>query len=86
MDNTFYKKTLKEKKIELIDALNLLGNNITAKVREKNSLIGELNKKIQNVSADEQYKIKKNRELDSLKSELNNILKDIDNIITNITV
>lgn len=86
MDNTFYKKTLKAKKIELIDALNLLGNNITAKVREKNSLIGELNKKIQNVSADEQYKIKKNRELDSLKSELNNILKDIDNIITNITV
>ncbi len=86
MDNTFYKKTLKAKKIELINALNLLGNNITARAREKNSLIGELNKKIQNVSADEQYKIKKNRELDSLKSELNNILKDIDSIITNITV
>ena len=85
MDNTFYKKTLKTKKIELIDALNTLGNNITSKIKEKNSLIKELNEKVKNVSIDEKYRIKKNKELDSLKSELNGILKDIDNIITNIT-
>ena len=85
MDNTFYKKTLKTKKIELIDALNMLGNNITSKIKEKNGLIKELNEKVKNVSVDEKYRIKKNKELDSLKSELNGILKDIDNIITNIT-
>lgn len=86
MDNSNYKKTLKAKKIALIDALNLLGNNITAKIKEKNNTINKLNEKVENLFADEDYKIKKNKELDSLKLELNDILKDIDNIITNITI
>lgn len=85
MDNTVYKKTLKTKKIELINALNLLGNNITLRAKEKNNLINDLNKKVQDAFVDEEYKTKKNKDLNGLKSELNNILKDIDNIITNIT-
>lgn len=86
MDNEFYKKTLKTKKIELIESLNTLGENITTKMKTKNNLINDLNKKVQNSSIDIEYKNKKNKDLDSLKSELNNILKDIDTIITNITI
>ena len=86
MDNTVYRKALKVKKIELIEALNLLGNNVKSKVKEKNNTINKLNERVKNLFADEEYRNKKNKELDDLKLELNNILKDIDSIINNITV
>lgn len=85
MDNENYKKILKEKKDDLINSLNLLDKNIRLKLEEKNNIIEELKKKNNNTLIEETYKIQKNKELDLLKLELNNILKDIDNIITNIT-
>lgn len=88
MDNVNYRNTLKNKKIELINYLDLLGKNITAKVKEKNKTIDDLNKKLQNTDLDyiAKYKNEKNKEFDLLKSELNSILADIDNIINDITL
>lgn len=85
MDNTFYRDTLKAKKIKLIDALNVLGNNIALKIKEKNNVINALKQETKDTSVDEKYKTDKNKELDNLKLELNNILKDIDNIINDVT-
>jgi len=85
MDNTFYRDTLKAKKIKLIDALNVLGNNIALKIKEKNNVINALKQETKDASVDEKYKTDKNKELDNLKLELNNILKDIDNIINDVT-
>lgn len=87
MDNTAYKKTLKEKKIKLINALNVLGNNITSKLKAKNYTINDLNSKLSNTDLDyiAKYKSEKNKEFDVLKTELNDILKDVDKIIQNIT-
>lgn len=88
MDNANYSDTLKNKKIELINSLNLLGKTVTAKIKEKNKTIEDLNKKLQNTDLDyiAKYKSEKNKEFDSLKSELNSILADIDNIINDITL
>lgn len=87
MDNTAYKKTLKEKKIKLINTLNVLGNNITSKLKAKNCTINELNAKLSNIDLDyiARYKSEKNKEFDNLKTELNDILQDVDKIIQNIT-
>ena len=65
-----------------------MGNNITNKLKEKNNIIKNINEKLNSNDLDyiAKYKTEKNKELDILKLELNNILKDIDNIITNIVV
>lgn len=87
MDNGNQKDIINRKKNELIKSMNLLGNIIASKIKEKNNTIIGLNAKLENTDLDyiAKYKTKKNKEFDSLKSELNTILKDIDTIITNIT-
>lgn len=87
MDNTIYKNNLKTKKIKLIETLNLLGNNVAQKIKEKSKLIENLeinSKDIANLEI-ESYKKTKNKEFDDLKKELNSILNDVNNIITNVT-
>lgn len=79
MDEILYKSALKNKKNELINSLNLLGENISKKITEKNNIITALNKELSPKNSD------KTAELESFKEELNEILEDIDTIINNIT-
>lgn len=83
MDNILYKSALKNKKNELINALNLLAEDISKKIAEKNNIIKALNTEIEENSP-EKF-IEKNKELDSLKKELNELLQEIDKIISSIT-
>lgn len=83
MDNILYKSALKNKKNELINALNLLAEDINKKIVEKNNIIKALNVKIEENSP-EKF-IEKNKELDLLKQELNELLQEIDKIISSIT-
>jgi hypothetical protein len=83
MENILYKSALKNKKNELINTLNLLADNISKKIIEKNNIIKALNKQIEENNPNI-FK-EKNEELELLKSELENILNDIDTIIMNIT-
>ncbi len=85
MYNANYKNILKEKENNLIDALNLLDSSIKNTLKLQNDKILKLEQEIKDFKIDNSYKEEKNKEIDKLKLELNNILKDIDNIITNIT-
>lgn len=85
MYNANYKNILKEKENNLIDALNLLDSSIKNTLKLQNDKILKLEQEIKDFKIDNSYKEEKNKEIDKLKLELNNILKDIDDIITNIT-
>ncbi len=77
---------IKEKKAILINALDELSMNILNKLKSKNAEINNMqNHSIPDLDYIAKYKTEKNKEFDKLKSELNNIVDDIDNIIKNIT-
>ena len=60
--------------------------NILNKLKSKNAEINNMqNHSIPDLDYIAKYKTEKNKEFDKLKSELNNIVDDIDNIIKNIT-
>lgn len=80
------KDIIKEKKATLINALDELSMNILNKLKSKNAEINNMqNHSIPDLDYIAKYKTEKNKEFDKLKSELNNIVNDIDNIIKNIT-
>lgn len=80
------KDIIKEKKATLINALDELSMNILNKLKSKNAEINNMqNHSIPDLDYIAKYKTEKNKEFDKLKSELNNIVDDIDNIIKNIT-
>lgn len=88
MDDANYKIILKDRKIQLINSLNLLGNTVKLKLKEKDDKLAELIKeKNRYVTSDnfDNYKAAKNKELGGLKLELKNILQNIDSIVDNIT-
>ena len=85
MYDTNYKNILKEKENKLVEALNLLDSSIKEKIELKDKKINELEENAKNFKVDDTYKEEKNKEINEFKLELNNILKDIDNIIANIT-
>lgn len=88
MDDANYKIILKDRKIQLINSLNLLGNTVKLKLKEKDDKLTELLKeKKEYVTSDkfDDYKAVKNKELSSLKLELKNILQNIDSIVENVT-
>lgn len=77
---------IKEKRAILINALDELSMNILNKLKSKNAEINNMqNHSIPDLDYIAKYKTEKNKEFDKLKSELNNIVDDIDNIIKNIT-
>lgn len=80
------KDVIKEKKATLINALDELSMNILNKLKSKNTEINNMqNYSVPDLDYIAKYKTEKNKEFDKLKSELNNIVNDIDNIIKNIT-
>lgn len=80
------KKIISEKKTILLNALDDLSITILNKIKSKNEEINNIQKHCTpDLDYLAKYKSIKNEEFDKLKSELNSIVNDIDNIIKNIT-
>lgn len=80
------KDIIKDKKTNLINALDNLNIIVLDKIKSKNEEIKNINKQPSfDLDYIAKYKTEKNKEFDLLKSELKNIVNDIDNIIKNIT-
>ncbi len=77
---------IKEKKTQLLNALDDLSITILNKIKSKNEEILNAQNTIKpDLDYLAKYKTEKNKEFDQLKSELNDIVNNIDNVIKNIT-